>query len=109
MSSDFYCDEALSGRTPVDVVLETGDVLAFHHTRPFYPVHIVVVPKRHIPSLTDLGGHPPELLYRLLDAVREVAGRVEREHGACRVITNLGKYQDSKHLHFHVAHGSPLR
>lgn len=109
MPSDFYCDEALSGRTPVETVLENEDVLAFHHTRPFYPVHIVVVPKRHIPSLTDLGGHPAELLYRLLDAVRQVAGQVEREHGACRVITNLGNYQDSKHLHFHVAHGKALR
>ena len=109
MSSDFYCDEALSGRTPVEVVMETEDVLAFHHTRPYYPVHIVVVPKAHVPSLTDLGGHPPELTHRLLDAVRQVAAEVERQHGACRVVTNLGKYQDSKHLHFHVAHGSPLR
>ncbi|MCA1245383.1 HIT domain-containing protein [Massilia sp. MS-15] len=109
MSSDFYCDEALSGRTPVEVVRETEDVLAFHHTRPFYPVHIVVVPKAHVPSLTDLGGHSPELVYRLLDVVRQVAADVEHDHGACRVVTNLGKYQDSKHLHFHVAHGSPLR
>ena len=55
MSDDFYCDEAISGRTPIDVVLETDDVLAFHHTRPFWPVHIVVVPKQHVPSLTELG------------------------------------------------------
>jgi histidine triad (HIT) family protein len=31
------------------------------------------------------------------------------EHGACRVITNLGEYQDSKHLHWHVAAGQPLK
>jgi len=109
MSSDFYCDEALSGRTPVQVVKETDEVLAFHHTRPYWPVHIVVVPKAHIPSLTDLGGHPVETVYRLLDVVREVAAGVEQRHGACRVATNLGGYQDSKHLHFHVGHGAPLR
>jgi len=102
MSEDFYCDEALSGKTHIDVVLETEDVLAFHHTRPFWPVHIVVVPKVHIPSLTDLGGHSTVILHSVLDAVREVAADVELEHGACRVLTNLGKYQDSKHLHFHV-------
>ncbi len=45
MSDDFYCEEALSGRTPIDVVAESDDVLAFHHTRPTWPVHIVVVPK----------------------------------------------------------------
>lgn len=109
MTSDFYCDEALSGRTPVEVVMETDDVLAFHHTRPYWPVHIVVVPKAHVPSLTDLGGHDVGIAYRLLDVVREVAAQVEERHGACRVVTNLGKYQDSKHLHFHVGHGSPLR
>jgi histidine triad (HIT) family protein len=38
---DFYCDEALSGRTPVDVVAETDAVLACRHTRPFWPLHIV--------------------------------------------------------------------
>jgi histidine triad (HIT) family protein len=105
VTSDFYCDEALSGRTPVKVVKETDVVLAFHHTRPHWAVHIVVVPKVHVPSLTNLGGHSVELVHRELDVVREVAADVEREHGACRVVTNLGAYQDSKHLHFHVGSG----
>lgn len=109
VSDDFYCDEALSGRTPVDVVMETDDVLAFHHTRPYWPVHIVVVPKVHVPSLTDLGGHDIQRVHALIDVVREVAAKVEQNYGACRVVTNLGAYQDSKHLHFHVAYGEPLR
>ena len=82
MTDDFYCEK----------VLETDDVLAFRHTRPFWPVHIVVVPKQHVPSLIDLGGADEAL-----------------QHGACRVLTNLGRYQDSKHLHFHVNSGDPLR
>ena len=109
MSEDFYCDEALSGRTPVDVVMETDDVLAFRHTRPFWPVHIVVVPKRHVPSLIDLGGASEALLHAVLAVVRTVAEQVTREHGACRVLTNLGRYHDSKHLLFHVNSGDPLR
>jgi histidine triad (HIT) family protein len=109
VTQDFYCDEALSGRTPVTVVMETEDVLAFHHTRPFWPVHIVVVPKRHVPSLIDLGGADDALLHAVLAVVRRVADQVTREHGACRVLTNLGRYQDSKHLHFHVNSGEPLR
>ncbi|WP_368563246.1 HIT family protein [Pseudoxanthomonas sp. UTMC 1351] len=105
MTSDFYCDEALSGRTPIDVVRETKNVLAFHHTRPYWQIHIVVVPKVHIPSLTDLAGHDVSLVYDLLDVVRDVAAEVEAQYGACRVVTNLGRYQDSKHLHFHVGFG----
>jgi histidine triad (HIT) family protein len=109
MSSDFYCDEALSGKTPVEIVRETDEVLAFHHTRPFWAVHIVVVPKIHIPSLTDLGGCDISVVHRLLDVVREVAAEVETKHGGCRVVTNLGIYQDSKHLHFHVGFGDRQR
>ena len=107
MSEDFYCDEALSGRTPVEVVAETDEILAFHHTRPYWPVHIVVVPKQHVPSLVDLGDADEDLLHKLLAVVRQVAGRVESTHGACRVMTNLGGYQDSKHLHFHASTGPP--
>jgi len=109
MADDFYCDEVLSCRTPVDIVEETDQVLAFHHTRPYWPVHIVVVPKRHVASLVDLGEAGDELLHTLLLVVRRVAAGVLREHGACRVLTNLGRYQDSKHLHFHINSGEPLR
>ena len=103
--SDFYCEEAIPRHTAIDVVLETDDVLAFHHTRPYWPIHIVVVPKDHVPSLTDLGEHSMDAVTKVMEVVREVAAGVEREHGACRVLTNLGHYQDSKHLHFHVAFG----
>jgi histidine triad (HIT) family protein len=106
---DFYCDEVFSRRTPVRTVVETGNVLAFHHTRPSYPVHVVVVPKRHVASLVALTPEDDALLLELLAVVRQVAAEVVAEHGACRVITNLGAYQDSKHLHWHVVYGSPRR
>ncbi|HZN00420.1 MAG TPA: HIT domain-containing protein [Pyrinomonadaceae bacterium] len=109
MTEDFYCDEVLSGRTPVQIVRETGNVLAYHHTRPFWPVHIVVIPKRHIPSLLALEESDDQLVLELLAVVREVAKEVLAEHGACRVLTNLGKYQDSKHLHWHVSAGEPQK
>ena len=70
-------------------------------------MHIVVIPKRHVPSLTNLGDAPEGLLGELMEAVRQVARAVETEHGAARVLTNLGQYQDSKHLHFHVNTGEP--
>lgn len=106
--SDFYCDEVLSGRTPVERVLETTDVLAFHHTRPAHPVHIVVIPKRHVESLIAPGADDSGLVLALMDVIRRVAAQVVEEHGACRVVTNLGRYQESKHLHWHVISGERL-
>ena len=108
MSDDFYCDEVLSNRTTVLKVHETTNVLAYHHTRPLWPVHIVVIPKRHISSLLSLEESDADLLIELIDVIRQVAQQVVAEHGACRVLTNLGAYQDSKHLHWHVSAGEPL-
>jgi histidine triad (HIT) family protein len=108
MTDDFYCDEVLSGRTPVRVVEETGAVLAYHHTRPAYPVHIVVIPRRHIASLLALDAADQDLVAEMVGVIQRVAARVLVEHGAARVITNLGAYQDSKHLHWHVVSGGRL-
>jgi len=105
--SDFYCDEVLSGKTEIEKVFETERVLAYHHTRPFWPVHIVVIPKTHVGSLLTIEDN--DLLIQLIDVVKRVAARVVDQNGAARVLTNLGEYQDSKHLHFHVLSGSELK
>ncbi|MFE7135818.1 HIT family protein [Streptomyces sp. NPDC057638] len=102
--SDFYCHQAIPGLVEIDRVRETERVLAFHHTKPSHPVHIVVVPKEHTPSLADLGQGGPQLLAEVMKVVAEVAAMVEAEHGAASVTTNLGLYQESKHLHWHVYH-----
>ena len=108
MSNDFYCDEVLNGKTEVRIVTETDNVLAYHHTRPFWPEHIVVIPKSHVGSLLTIETQDAPLLLELLTVIREVAAKVVAEHGACRVLTNLGEYQDSKHLHWHICFGDPL-
>lgn len=104
--SDFYCDEVLSGKTPVEKITETENVLAYKHTKPFWETHIVVIPKRHLDSLLTLEGS--DLLLELFDVIRLVAEQVVAEKGAARVLTNLGKYQESKHLHFHINSGDPV-
>ena len=108
MPDDFYCDEVLSGRTPVEVVLETDQVLAFHHTRPYWEVHIVLIPKQHVESLLALDEGNEVLALELLSALQQVAALITSEHGGCRIVTNLGKYQDSKHLHWHLGAGKRI-
>ncbi|MDQ2913359.1 MAG: HIT family protein [Chloroflexota bacterium] len=103
-TDDFYCAEVLSGHTPIVRIRETDDVLAYRHTRPFFKTHFVVVPKRHIASLLDPSLSDGELL-ALLHVVRDMAAVLVAARGACRITTNLGDYQDSKHLHWHVFSG----
>lgn len=103
-AKDFYCDEVFSGRTSVEKVVETAAVLAFRHTRPSFQTHVMVVPKRHISSLLDPGLTEAEIL-EIVGVLRSVASGVVSMTGACRLVTNLGDYQDSKHLHWHVVAG----
>jgi histidine triad (HIT) family protein len=107
MANDFYCDEVLSGKTPVDKIFETDNVLAFRHTRPFWETHIVVIPKVHVGSLLSL--NDTALLVEIIEVVKKVAATVVNECGAARVLTNLGEYQESRHLHFHVNSGKQIR
>ena|SRR3989344_5657127 len=106
---DFYCDVALRGTVSLKKEYESDKVLAYRHTNPHWPVHIVVVPKKHISSFTSLGTKDTPILLELLDVIKQLASKIENEHGAARILTNLGKYQDSKHLHFHISSGEKLR
>ena len=103
--TDFYCDIALPHPERLAIVHETARVLAFHHTRPRYDTHVVVVPKMHITSLTTLTEADEPVVRELLRVVQDVARTVERSQGAARVTTNVGRYQESKHLHVHVVSG----
>ena len=105
MSDDFYCENVLNGKIKVSVVRETDNILAYHHTRPFWETHIVVIPKRHISSLLTLEKSDEILFLEFFDVIRQVAADVVANKGAARVLSNLGAYQDSKHLHFHVYSG----
>lgn len=106
--NDFYCDVALQGVADLRKEYESEGVLAFHHTRPTWPLHIVVVPKKHIPSFTAISTEDNAVLGELFHVLKKLAMKVEARHGAARILTNLGSYQDSKHLHFHITSGKEI-
>lgn len=106
--NDFYCDVALTHKDRLKIVYEDEDVLAFHHTKPFWSsVHIVCVPKKHIASFTNYPAEDQSIVDHLFQIARQISSDIERQHGAARVMTNLGEYQDSKHFHIHIAYGKP--
>ena len=107
--NDFYCDVAFKNIKDLKVEFENNNVLAYHHTHPFWSVHIVVVPKKHIPSFTVRNDGDDEIILEVLDVVKNMASKIETSHGECRIMTNVGNYQDSKHLHIHVYSGEQIR
>ena len=110
VSNDFYCDEVLNGKTQVNRVYETDRVLAYHHTRPYYEHHVVVIPKLHVGSLiSGEAVNTEQLLLEVLRVIKMVASDMVRQTGAAKVVTNLGDYQESKHMHWHVVSGQTIR
>lgn len=99
-SHDKHCDDILPGKTPVKKVCESENVLAYQRPEPYYEDHIIVIPKTHINDLTTLDDD--DLLLEIMHVIQSVAKDLLQKKGTCRVFTNIGEYQNSKHLHWHV-------
>ena len=107
--NDFYCEQVLSGKFEVQIVFETELVLSFHHSKPYFEHHVVIIPKKHIDSLTSSDAIDAELAKDFLMAIHHTTSKLEKQTGGCRVSSNVGNYQTSKHLHWYVHAGKRLR
>ena len=105
-AEDFYCEYVLSGKIQIEVVRESPSILAFHHTQPSYPIHIVIIPKVHIPTLLDVADLA--LIQEIFEVATSIIRELDLQDSNFRIITNGGAFQDSKHLHFHLVSGSAL-
>ena len=106
--SDIYCEQIIPGKLPVEILFETDLVMAFHHTKPYFERHVVIIPKAHIESLSS---YPNEAALNrdLFEAMQMVTKLFEEKYGGCRISSNVGDYQSSKHLHWYVHQGKRLR
>jgi histidine triad (HIT) family protein len=84
---------------PVKRLRETDTLLAFHHPQPSHPFHVLLVPKKELRSIADLGPADP-FLADLVPCVQSIAA--EYQLPAYRLIVNAGEYQEFPHLHFHL-------
>ncbi len=92
-----------NGEIPSNVVYEDDKLIAFHDLEPQAPVHVLVIPKKHIESLDDVSEDDKELLGHIMFKIHEIADMLGIENGY-RVVSNNGEdaFQTVKHLHFHV-------
>jgi histidine triad (HIT) family protein len=105
---DFYCEEALSGKTKIDILFESEDVLAFYHTRPFWEKHIVIISKKHIKDLISVSDEDMHIITQIIKVARDLAKDLNLNDGV-KLLTNLGKFQDTPHIHFHLAQGDEIK
>lgn len=105
---DIYCEQIIPGKLKVVIVFETELVMAFHHTNPYWEQHVVIIPKAHIDSLSNYL-NDDGLNRDFFKAIQFVTQMLESNFGGCRICSNVGNYQSSKHLHWYVHAGKRLR
>lgn len=99
-----------SGELAADVVWEGDDALAFRDIRPKAPVHVLIVPKKHIPSLAEIEKEDSAIIGNLFLAVKEVATQLGVLESGWRTIINTRSHggQEIDHLHIHILAGEPI-
>jgi histidine triad (HIT) family protein len=98
-------------KIPAKVVYEDAEFFAFHDIHPWAPVHFLLIPKTHIPSMAQIGPEHADLMGRMMALVPQLAlqeGCNPYPQGGFRLMTNTGAEggQEVAHLHFHVIGGA---
>jgi len=102
-----FC-KIVNGEIPNNTVHENEDFLAFHDLYPKAPIHVLIIPKKHIECFQDVDS---ETMAKMTPFIQEVASKLCLDKTGYRLITNNGKDggQEIFHLHFHMLGGGKLK
>jgi histidine triad (HIT) family protein len=100
-----FC-KIVEGKIPSKKVYEDAELLAFHDIHPWAPVHVLVIPKEHVSTLSDTGPQHEALLGRMFALAPKLMAQLGIINGY-RVVVNTGPDggQEVYHLHMHVMGG----
>lgn len=103
-----FC-KIIAGEIPSTKVYEDDEILAFRDINPQAPVHILVIPKRHIGGVHEVNSENSAVVSKIFVKIAEIAKREGLTNGY-RVVSNVGEDggQTVPHLHFHILGGRKL-
>ncbi len=109
MEDCIFC-KIINKEVPSTIVYEDEDVIAFKDIHPVTPVHILVIPKKHISSLVDLKEEDEAVIGKIYSVINKIAKQEGILNKGFRVIVNCGEDggQVVKHIHFHLLGGKKL-
>jgi histidine triad (HIT) family protein len=107
--SCLFC-EIVAGRIPAKKAFEDSELLAFHDINPQAPTHVLVIPKRHIASLTELGPGDDALVGSMVRRAKELAAEAGLGERGFRLTLNCGDDAGYSvyHIHLHLLGGRRL-
>ena len=109
MDDCVFC-KIIKGEIPSEKVYEDEFVLAFKDINPTAPIHVLVIPKKHIETLMDVKPEDADLMAKILEGVQKVAEKLGIEKNGFRLIANCGpdSGQEVMHVHFHLLAGRKM-
>ena len=104
-----FC-QIVAGRVPSEIIYQDEEVIAFRDINPQAPIHQLIIPKRHIPSLAHLSEAELPLIGHMVNIANQLAKREGIAEGGYRLVINCGKQggQLVPHLHMHLLGGRNL-
>ncbi|MBM2824931.1 MAG: hypothetical protein HW402_595 [Dehalococcoidales bacterium] len=104
-----FC-QIIAGTIPSDILYQGKEVTAFRDISPLAPTHLLIVPKRHIPSLTHLTEAEAPLIADMVTVANQLAKREGISENGYRLVINCGRQggQVVDHLHMHLLGGRQL-
>lgn len=104
MEDCIFC-KIIKGEIPSSFVYEDENVVAFNDLYPQAPIHILVVPKKHVANITEADG---EMVKNIFETINNIAKDKGIDKSGFRVVTNCGEDagQTVNHLHFHILAGT---
>jgi histidine triad (HIT) family protein len=109
MTDCLFCRIA-AGEIPADKVMENDEILAFKDIRPLAPIHVLVIPKKHIATTDDFVDEDGPLTGRMILAARDIARDLGVAEEGYRLVMNCGQAagQEVFHVHLHLLAGRKL-
>jgi len=104
-----FC-KIVAGEVPADILYQGDGVIAFRDINPLAPTHLLIIPKKHIPSLIDLSEAELSLIGDMVNTANQLAKREGIAESGYRLAINCGKQggQLVPHLHMHLLGGRQL-
>ena len=109
MTDCLFC-KILDGAIPCDAVFENDDVLAFNDVNPQAPVHVLIIPKKHISTVNDLEDDDEAVMGKLFSAGKVIASEKGLSADGYRLVVNCNEKagQTVFHIHMHLLGGRTM-
>lgn len=106
MEDCVFC-KIIKGEIPAQKVYEDDLVLSFKDINPGAPVHVLIIPKKHISSINNLSKEESGIIAHIFMVAKKIAGDLNIAEDGYRIVSNTGKYggQTVPHIHFHMLGG----